>query len=259
MDFVLNALHENILQATIASEAYIAKMLKNTNEKARGHTDYAPLDAVWVFKTSNKRNSPRKLTPCYHGPFFISRKLQENVYKITKRIREYELRGSVAAQRLKPFYLKSCQPPEPTGTELAFILTTPEPDLSQPSTELKNSCIDNVDVRSRDTDIDLYHIPDGNVTGKDVTSDLYINVSDLPVNKGKSVRIDKQQPPITNVQVNEIDTTKIIEFTSSKTRPNRDKNDYNEVINKKKKLNKPSRDSLIGGHPKVSTMLSRGI
>ena len=224
MDFLLNSLHHNILQANIASQAYIAKMLTYTNQKARGHIDYAPLDAVWVFKTGNPKHLPRKLAPCFYGPFFISRKVQENVYKLTKHIGGNELRGSVAAQRLKPFYLKSCQPPEPSAQELSLIYRTQDPDLSFPAIELKDSCLDNDNVRTRDTDIDLYNVPNGNVDSKDLTDDLNSSTTDEQQNKSEGV--DDKQPPIATKRDHGIDTTKIIEFASSKTRQSRKKNDY---------------------------------
>ena len=157
--YTLSCLQHNLRQARLASQVYVGKMTKRTQEQAQSDHKYLLYDQVWVFKPHANLGLPRKLAPKYKGPFMIASVLPNNTYKLSKGLGEPTLKGTVSAQRLKPFYIKTAIPPEPSPEEQALMEGTPTPNLDEvdsPSITLKDSCTEDENVRSRDTDIDLY-------------------------------------------------------------------------------------------------------
>ena len=159
MKYTLSCLQHNLRQARLASQVYVGKMTKRTQEQAQSDHMYLLYDQVWVFNPNANTGLPRKLAPKYTGPFMIASVLPNNTYKLSKGLGEPTLKGTVSAQRLKPFYIKTAIPPEPSPEEQALMEGTPAPNLDKedsPPITLKDSCTEDENVRSRDSDIDLY-------------------------------------------------------------------------------------------------------
>ena len=105
--YTLSCLQHNLRQARLASQVYVGKMTKRTQEQAQSDHKYLLYDQVWVFKPHANLGLPRKLAPKYTGPFMIASVLPNNTYKLSKGLGEPTLKGTVSAQRLKPFYIKT--------------------------------------------------------------------------------------------------------------------------------------------------------
>ena len=131
-------------------------MIEQTQERAKCNIEYQVNDQVWVYKPSIDKSLPKKLSRRYDGPFLIAEVVNKDEYRLSKGLGQAKLKGSVAAQRLKPFFIKAEEPPVPDDETLKNIRRTPVPNLTEIETELKDSVLDDKQVRNRNSDIDIY-------------------------------------------------------------------------------------------------------
>ena len=225
MKYTFECLQANLRDARQASQKYIHVLLARSKKDAKSNHQYQPYDQVWVYKPNNDLKLARKLATKYVGPFMICEQTSANTYKISKGLGCNPLKGTVPAQRLKPFYIKSVPPLAPTPAEEQDILTTNIPNTEQeepPTLDLKDSCTSDPHVRSRDTDVDLYKL------AEDAESDP--DSDDEPLDNGTS---DAEEtdifPPTVKIPMDE---SRIIEFDTAEnqnktTRRNQPLEQYN--------------------------------
>ena len=89
------------------------------DKQATSDTQFNLFSRVWVY--SPIPNNVRKLQILYRGPYYITRKVGHNAYKIAKTLESPELTSTISAHRLRPFYDKSTIPAAPTQQELVEI------------------------------------------------------------------------------------------------------------------------------------------
>ena len=156
MRYTTHSLANNIEQAREASQEYVRKMIKQTQERAKYDLEFQINDQVWVYKPNIDKGLPKKLSRKYDGPYTIAEVVNKNEYRLSKGLGQPKLKGSVAAQRLKPFFIKAEEPPMPDDETLKNIKRTPVPNLTEIETELKDSVTEDKQVRNRNSDIDIY-------------------------------------------------------------------------------------------------------
>ena len=244
MKYIRTSLHHNIVQARMASQEAILKMIKYTNEHAQSTKEYIPGEIVWVYKPDTS-GLPKKLSPRYKGPFFIVSRVHQNQYKVSRSLGGPHCKSWVASQRLKPYYLQNIPPPDPDSDLLRKINQSAVPDLSTEAEVLKDSCVDDDNVRSTETSIDIYEpIVDQTTRPKDedrktqstqlATSDsdnsvhgnVNGNVSETP-SGDETTETDSDDDSVDSVSdlEDEVDMTKIIDFQQNASdRPKRNKN-----------------------------------
>ena len=156
IEYTAHCLMNNIEQARLASQGYIRKMIKQTQERAKCNIEYQIQDQVWVFKPNMDKSMPKKLAKRYDGPYMIAERVKKDEYRLSRGLGQPKFKGTVAAQRLKPFFIKAEEPPMTDDEQLKSIKQTPEPNLVDTETELRDSVLDNEQVRNRDSDIEMY-------------------------------------------------------------------------------------------------------
>ena len=137
MKYTAQCLSKNIEQAREASQGYIRKMIQQTQERAKCNIEYQVNDQVWVYKPSIDKSLPKKLSRRYDGPFLIAEVVNKDEYRLSKGLGQPKLKGSVAAQRLKPFFIKAEEPPMPDDETMKNIKRTPEPNLNRDRVRVK--------------------------------------------------------------------------------------------------------------------------